>query len=381
MLAIVGSRNTARRWPNGTAPNTEQDHGRLTKRQGSANPRVWTPRSQHRSARSNAPTPRPHARSAKPKPRTSALSLRNSSPRRTPEKRRRAAAQHEASPSLAPTVPPCRKPPSPTPKPNALDRSRVQPPQPRDRRRATSVPRHLQRRHRAAAPTERKRRRMRPRGGTAARRGFDDQPPSLVRRSLAGLAENAKCGNAQAKIVNEGYLRSTLAAAEHELGIGDWRADLKRANALLARCQTMPELKATRAPADCLAQRRFNERAAAEFSLPATPSPSADDAPRQAEPAGRSRTHRGARARGGIGRRAGFRFQWGDPSEFESRRAHVSPPNGLDAPRAGPVHSQGSSRGPRIVVRRSRGSSSAVEHRLAKARVASSNLVFRSISI
>ena len=31
-----------------------------------------------------------------------------------------------------------------------------------------------------------------------------------------------------------------------------------------------------------------------------------------------------AGARGGIGRRAGFRFQWGDPSEFESRRAHMA---------------------------------------------------------
>ncbi|HEV2643616.1 MAG TPA: hypothetical protein VGT98_12950, partial [Candidatus Elarobacter sp.] len=91
--------------------------------------------------------------------------------------------------------------------------------------------------------------------------------------AVAGLAENARCGNAQAKIVNEGYLRSTLAAAEHELGVGNWKADLDRANQSLARCQAMPELQATKAPADCLAQRRFNERAAAEFSLPA-PAPS-----------------------------------------------------------------------------------------------------------
>jgi energy-coupling factor transporter ATP-binding protein EcfA2 len=90
--------------------------------------------------------------------------------------------------------------------------------------------------------------------------------------AVAGLAENAKCDDTPAKIVNEGYLRSTLAAAEHELGVGNWKADLDRANQLLARCQTMPELKATKAAADCLTQRRFNERAAAEFSLP-SPAP------------------------------------------------------------------------------------------------------------
>lgn len=83
--------------------------------------------------------------------------------------------------------------------------------------------------------------------------------------AVAGLADNAQCGDRAARVVNEGYLRSTLAAAEHELGVGDWRADFKRADELLARCQTMPELQATKAPADCLAQRRFNERAVAEF--------------------------------------------------------------------------------------------------------------------
>jgi conflict system STAND superfamily ATPase len=90
--------------------------------------------------------------------------------------------------------------------------------------------------------------------------------------SVAGLAENAKCGNLPARIVNEGYLRSTLAAAEHELGLGDWKAEFKRADRLLAQCETLPELQATTAPADCLAQRRFNERAAAEFA-PSSPPP------------------------------------------------------------------------------------------------------------
>jgi hypothetical protein len=90
--------------------------------------------------------------------------------------------------------------------------------------------------------------------------------------SVAGLAENAKCGNRLAKIVNEGYLRSTLAAAEHELGLGDWIADFTRADQLLTQCERLRELQATSAPADCLAQRRFNEQALAGF-LPGTPRP------------------------------------------------------------------------------------------------------------
>ena len=66
--------------------------------------------------------------------------------------------------------------------------------------------------------------------------------------------------------MNEGYLRSTLAAAEHDLGVGDWKADLNRANQLLAQCETLVELQTTKAPADCRAQRQFNEQAAAEFA-------------------------------------------------------------------------------------------------------------------
>ena len=48
------------------------------------------------------------------------------------------------------------------------------------------------------------------------------------------------------------------------------------------------------------------------------------------ERAGRNRTQDGIstgvpRASGGTGRRAGFRFQWGNPSEFESLLAHAGP--------------------------------------------------------
>jgi energy-coupling factor transporter ATP-binding protein EcfA2 len=91
--------------------------------------------------------------------------------------------------------------------------------------------------------------------------------------SIAGLAENARCDDAVKHVVNEGYLRSTLAAAEHELNLGDWRAELKQADDLLAQCQTLPALRGTSAVADCAAQRKFNDSAAAQWSLPTSPSP------------------------------------------------------------------------------------------------------------
>ena len=85
------------------------------------------------------------------------------------------------------------------------------------------------------------------------------------------LADNARCGNPVQKLVNEGYLRSTLAAAEHELRIGDWRADLRRADDLLAQCQTMPGLRGTSAAADCLTQQQYNDRTAAMLAPPSRP--------------------------------------------------------------------------------------------------------------
>ena len=100
--------------------------------------------------------------------------------------------------------------------------------------------------------------------------------------SIAGLAENARCDDAAKHVVNEAYLRSTLAAAEHELNLGDWLTDLKRADDLLTRCETMPALRGTSVATDCAAQRRFNESAAAQWSpisAPASPVPSASAKP------------------------------------------------------------------------------------------------------
>ncbi|HWT07334.1 MAG TPA: hypothetical protein VN224_16330 [Xanthomonadales bacterium] len=92
--------------------------------------------------------------------------------------------------------------------------------------------------------------------------------------SIAGLAANARCNDDANHVVNEGYLRSTLAAAEHDLNVRDWRAELKRADDLLARCQTMPALRGTSIAADCVAQRKFNDGAAAQWTpISASPSP------------------------------------------------------------------------------------------------------------
>ena len=185
------------------------------------------------------------------------------------EKRRQAAAQPKASPSARPSATPTAKPPERTPQPTATP----QPVSPSPRARTPAPVRRPTVVAAAAAGDAN--------GSNAAcRRALDDQKlaatTTITRRasydaSVAGLAENAHCGNRAARIVNEGYLRSTLAAAEHELGIGDWKADFKRADALLAQCETLAELQATSAPVDCLAQRRFNAQAEAEIVPSSSP--------------------------------------------------------------------------------------------------------------
>jgi len=197
------------------------------------------------------------------------------------EKRRRAAQRAKASPKPSPRA-------SASPRPTATPRPTASP-------RPTATPHPSPSPHRSASPrpaptakpaTPRPIARSAPARSAASaalganascRRAVDDQrlaaSASITRRaaydaSVAGLAENGKCENKAARIVNEGYLRSTLAAAEHALGIGDWKADLDRANQLLMQCETLIELQTTKAPADCAAQRRFNEQAATEFTVP-----------------------------------------------------------------------------------------------------------------
>lgn len=97
--------------------------------------------------------------------------------------------------------------------------------------------------------------------------------------AVAGLAANQRCNDAQMKLVNEAYLLSMRATAEHELKVGNWQRDMTRANMLLTQCTNWPGLKNTRAGTDCDTQRRYNDIIAKKLTTPpptprpATPAP------------------------------------------------------------------------------------------------------------
>ena len=112
--------------------------------------------------------------------------------------------------------------------------------------------------------------------------------------AVAGLATNQRCTDAQMKLVNEAYLLSMRAAAEHELKVGNWQRDMTRANMLLTQCANWPGLKNTRAGTDCDTQRRYNDIIAKKL---VTPSPM----PRAATPAP-AMTSPGPGATGGAAR-------------------------------------------------------------------------------
>lgn len=57
--------------------------------------------------------------------------------------------------------------------------------------------------------------------------------------ALVGLRANQSCKDDTTKLVNEGYLLSTKAMAEHFLSRGNSKADLDDAIKLLARCKRM----------------------------------------------------------------------------------------------------------------------------------------------
>ncbi len=92
--------------------------------------------------------------------------------------------------------------------------------------------------------------------------------------AVAGLAINARCSDPQMHLVNEGYLLSMRAPAEHELHVGDWQRDLTRANMLLTQCSGWPGLKNKPAGENCSTQIRYNAIVAKNFSQP-TPAPAA----------------------------------------------------------------------------------------------------------
>ena len=91
---------------------------------------------------------------------------------------------------------------------------------------------------------------------TAASDGVSTQ--ARYDSAVAGLSANQGCRDAQMHLVNEAYLLSMRAPAEHDLKIGNWHQDITRADMLLLQCTNWPGLKGTKHAADCETQRRYN---------------------------------------------------------------------------------------------------------------------------
>ena len=87
--------------------------------------------------------------------------------------------------------------------------------------------------------------------------------------SVAGLGANARCNDQQMRLVNEAYLLSMRAPAEHDLRIGNWERDLTRANSLLTECTGFPGLARTRVADDCRTQIQNNQRLAGIYAAQA----------------------------------------------------------------------------------------------------------------
>lgn len=98
--------------------------------------------------------------------------------------------------------------------------------------------------------------------------------------AAAGLAANLRCNDPQMRLVNEAYLLSMRAAAEHELKVGNWQRDMTRANMLLTQCTNWPGLRGKKPGIDCDTQRRYNELITKKITtmpspMPGTPRPAA----------------------------------------------------------------------------------------------------------
>jgi hypothetical protein len=99
----------------------------------------------------------------------------------------------------------------------------------------------------------------------------------------AGLAANQRCNDPQMRLVNEAYLLSMRAPAEHELKIGNWQRDMTRANMLLTQCANWPGIRGTPAATNCMTQRSYNELITKKLTTipsprPGTPPPAAASA-------------------------------------------------------------------------------------------------------
>jgi hypothetical protein len=97
--------------------------------------------------------------------------------------------------------------------------------------------------------------------------------------AVAGLAANQRCNDPQMKLVNEAYLLSMRAAAEHELKVGNWQRDLTRANMLLTQCSNWPGIRGTPAATNCATQRQYNQIVEKTIMTKPTPRPAPSGAP------------------------------------------------------------------------------------------------------
>ena len=178
--------------------------------------------------------------------------------------------------------------------------------------------------------------------------------------AVAGLATNLDCGDHVSRVVNDAYLLSMRAPAEAQLHIGNWRFDLQRADERLRECATLPELRGTPAAANCNAQLANNERVRRQLTaLTATPRADSHAAAAPLLAPGGSAGARGEkRAPQGHVAESADALDLGSsgatrPSSTLGvpKRAPTTEASVLDASPAGPVHSEGSCRGPRNVVR------------------------------
>ena len=85
--------------------------------------------------------------------------------------------------------------------------------------------------------------------------------------AVSGLAANARCDDEVDHLLNDGYLLSMKAMAEHHLSQGDWRTDFNQANQLLVQCQTKPGLYGTRIAAQCQTQEHYNISAETHWDM------------------------------------------------------------------------------------------------------------------
>ena len=86
--------------------------------------------------------------------------------------------------------------------------------------------------------------------------------------AVSGLTANESCGNEDVRLVNEGYLLSMKAFAEHYTrGDDEWHTDFNQANQLLVECQTKPGLYGTRIAAECETQEHYNISAETDWDI------------------------------------------------------------------------------------------------------------------